>query len=228
MSVVTDVCNFLGAGGIWGIAWDGWSALATAAATIVALAVPTSLARKEWGRQEGIREQERVDREAARTSAIREVCSAVDQILAYHEISIALAKGAFPFWLAFHAFCRIKENTLTLVDVLSILVHRPELTDGAIFSATAIKRVAKVVLENAASPQDEGNWPGRVARLESETPLANIVSRRVQGVRQQAGLTPSTAAQAIRNKYIPIVAEMARALAAQEAPNVPDIDTDHY
>lgn len=214
-----DVCKWAGAAKC-DLYWSAWSAIATGLAVIVAL---LAIAITVWV---GHRQQRA--EAVAKRDAIREVCSAADQIVAYHEVAIALAKGAFPFWPAKNSWTRIMENTATLRDVLSLLVQRPGLTDGAIYVAVAVQRIAAPLIEIATNPDAEANWPSRVAKLEALSPLAELVAIRAAGVRRNAELEPSTSAIAIRKKYEPIIAEMARALAAQEAPNLPNVFADRY
>jgi hypothetical protein len=200
--------------------WSAWSTIATGLAVVAAfLAIlVTAVASQRQRRIEAM----------AKREAIREVCSAADQILAYHEVAIALGKGAFPYSPAQNSWRRIMENTATLRDVLHLLEKRSELTDGAIYVAVAVQRIAAPLIEIATKPDAEGDWARRVAVLEALNPLAELVATRAAAVRRHAGLEASTSALAIREKYGPMIAEMARCLATQEVPNLPNVFADRY
>jgi len=203
-----------------GTYWSAWSAIATGVAALIALVAVVIALLEGWFRRR---------KEAkARRDVIREVCSAVDQILAYHELAITLANGGFPFLESHQSFRQIHENAITLRDALAVLQVRSELTDGAIYSAIAVQRIAAPLIVQTLDPEHVGNWPDRVARLEPLLPIAQVVRHRVDGVRKYAKLGPSSAAKKIRDKYQPFIAEMERAQSAKELPNIPSILRDQY
>lgn len=237
-----DIRELTGASGAdCGNFWTALSAVATVAAVGVALLLPGLMARREWKRrdqerreewtrQDQLRAAELAERKAERTAVIHEVCSAVDQILAFREAAISLAKTKPPFLEPTQSLARISANTTTLSAMLDVLKKRPELTDGATYSAVAAQRIATIVIEQTKPPygQTMNDWINRVAALELASLEAGLVEKRVTGVRTYAELEPSVSAAKIRAKYEAMRAEIVAALAEQRAPMFGPLDTDHF
>lgn len=237
-----DICELAGASGAdCGNYWTAISAIATGLAVAVALALPVLMARREWKRrdierreewtrQDRLRAAELAERKAERTAVIREVCSAVDQILAFREAAISVASTKPPFHAPMQSLERIGANAKTLSAMLEVLKTRAELTDGATYSAVAAQRIAAVVIEQTKPPygQTINDWIDRVTALELVSLEAGLVEKRVTGVRNYAGLAPSASAAKIRAKYEAMCAEIAAALAEQRAPIFGPLDTDHF
>jgi len=214
-----DVCTWAGAASDCANYWTAWSAVATALAVAVALLIPIGMTIAEGRR-----------RKADRRAVIQEVCSAVDQIVAYHGILLALCRAKPVYHEGFAACDRIGSNAITLAQMLAVLQSRSELTDGAVYSAIGGQRIAEVVIPNGTGPygQTTNDWTNRATRLADVQSLVDAVALRVGGVRRHAGLSSSSSAAAIRAKYDPIVAEIVAALAANRGPVIGPLDADHY
>ncbi len=200
------------------INWDAVAAVATIAATLVALFLPMYQARREWARQDQRDRKETKKEKKKLKEAAHEVCSAVDRILAYREVTIALFQTAPPYPVALQAIEHITLNTQILLDVLDLLKGRPELSDGAVFSAVAGRSIADAIVKEASPVVagwgvDNPFWQERKARLEKLDRLAGIAQERTDGVRKHYRIKPSGTAQQIRDKYLTLSAAMAEALA---------------
>lgn len=215
-------------GWLWGLSinWDAWSAIGTISATIVALFLPMRMAKREWARQDNIR---KADADAARQELAgmqHEVCSAVDRVLAYREAAIAIFDSKPVYHVGIQAIKRINLNGRILLDVLDILRQRPELSDGAVYSAVAAKEVVSAIVDETGKvlrnwgTVDPG-WPERKAALLEFNELADMAQQRADGVRRHHGLQPSKSAAEIRFKYLPLAEAIKVAIAGDsgEPPN---------
>jgi hypothetical protein len=192
--------------------WKGWealSAIGSISATIVALFLPIQMARNEWSRQDRIRQ---ADAGLARKQIIdvqHEVCSAVDRILAYYEASIAIFDSQPVSLVGKEAVRRIGLNVRILLDVLTALQNRQELSDGTLYSAAAAIRIGTVIgVQNNLILQSWAtqtpNWMGGKNALLEDRTLAEMAKLRSCQVRDHYGLSESETAKKIREKYIPL------------------------
>lgn len=217
----SDICKSSGVSmNDCGTYWSAWSAVATGFAGFIALVAIFYTIYDNWRR--------RCDENRDKIAVIREVCSAVDQILAYYEISVSLATGNFAFLPAVVAIDRIKYNVTTLNQLINLLRNRVELTDGAVFIAVAIQPISEGLCRDFRKPDGDMRWPLFLSNLHTLNSAATLVAMRSALVRKHAGLKPSTTAKAIRDKYNPLIAAMGVAMQTQQAPIVPDIMADHY
>lgn len=206
---------------IWrlSINWDAWSAVGTIGAIVVALFLPARMAKREWVRQDQIRQAD-IDgsmRKIADTQ--HEVCSAVDRVLAYREAAIALFDSKPVYWVGIQAIKRINLNSKILLNMLDLLEIRPELSDGTVYSAVAAKRIAEATVEQTDhvlknwGTNDPG-WSQRNAVLSELDELASIAKKRSDGVREYYSLGESKSAEEIRSKYLPLSEAIKAAIAA--------------
>lgn len=191
--------------------WNGVAALATAAATAVALAIPVSLIwkeRTEW------------------RATVREVCSAVDRIVAYHQIATQLIANDPLYWPELDACERIAEHVIDLQRALQVLITRPSLTDGAITAAASSERIGASIIAALAGPQGHpnGEWARRRDRLARTALAANIALQRTTAVRNYTGLNPSTGAAAITAKYGALIKQCEAARLNNAAPACEALD----
>jgi hypothetical protein len=213
--------------------WDALSAIGTIAATLVALFLPTQLARREWARQDSIRQAEADRAEQYLSDTQQEVCSAVDRILAYREAAIAIFDSEPVYFVGIQAVRRINLNTSILQEMLAILENRPDLTDGALYSAVSAKRVAKVTVEETSKVITSWGtldpcWNQRAAVLENSKELASMAKARSDGVRNHWKLNAeSVEAKKIRDKYLPLAAAIKSAKATDSGPPEFDLTLDY-
>ncbi|WP_147276277.1 hypothetical protein [Sphingomonas aracearum] len=139
----------------------------------------------------------------------REVCSAVDQIVAYRESAIALFASEPAYEVGIEAIRKILLNVENLMDVLELLKSRPELSDGAVFTAVVGLKVGASIA--AELGQVIGNWGifdpawgARKTALERGSGLAEMAQARSNGVRTAHKLGPSRSAIKIKKKYLPL------------------------
>jgi len=201
------------------INWNAWSAIGTIAAIVVALFLPVHMAKREWARQDGIREVDAKEVQQKFIDAQHEVCSAVDRVLAYREAAIAIFDSEPVYHVGIQAIKKINLNAGILLETLDLLQHRPELSDGTVYSAVAAKRIAvatvneteKVLVSwGTLSP----GWPERKAALSELDELATMTKNRADGVRENLGLVSSNTAIAIRSKYLPLAEAIKAAIVA--------------
>lgn len=201
------------------INWDAVSAVGTLIAIVVALFLPGRLARLEWGRQDRLRQEDADSERQTLVDVRHEVCSAVDRVLAYRQAAIALFDSAPPYTVGIDAITKIQLNTQILTEVLDILKGRPELSDGAVFSAVAGRKIANAVITEATHVvsnwgQGDPGWNARKAALEKLNHLAAIAQERSDLVRARHDLPESSSAIKIRQKYLPLSAAIKEAVAA--------------
>lgn len=225
--MVTGFCNALGSPGIWGIAWDGWAALATVAAVVVALVVPRKAQKQEWAEQARRHAEEAEDRANRRRDVIHEVCSAADQVVAYRLAMIAISEQNPAYVQAPTAAKRIASNLLTLEELLSVLVVRPELSDGSVFLAIAAKRLARQIFEPTSLSASVG-WEEVKRRLAASEIDAAIVRHRSEVIRAHFNLGASRAASSISTKYDALAEEFRRARHTNDTPATLPLEEDRY
>lgn len=201
------------------INWEAVSAVSTFAATAVALFLPLGLGRREWKRQDRLRQQDAAAERKKLVDVRHEVCSAVDRVLAYREAAIALFDSAPVYTVGIDAIAKVRLNTQILSDVLDLLKVRPELSDGAVFSAVAGRTIADAVVRATGLVVDDWGrgdpgWTERKAALEKLDQLAAIAKERNGGVRVHHKLPESRSAEEIRQKYLPLSAAIKEAIAA--------------
>ena len=207
-----------------GLEADAWSAIGTFVAAGLALWLPGRSARKEWDRQDRIRAAEKAEAQAKVCDVHQEVCSTVDRIIAYYDIQTKIL-AAEPQFIAFDRMLdRINMQVAVLREMLGLLEKRPELSDGALFSAVGGKVIAQVVegstlgLINTLSKNvmSEVNWPAYRVNLASHRGFVDSVKARNQGVRNHhklgtevaPGVYQGSKGQAIREKYEPLISLM--------------------
>ena len=219
-SVGCTIANFVG----WvlerSINWDAWSAIGTICATLVALFLPARMAKREWVRQNSIRQEDADQARQKYTDLQQEVCSTVDRVLAYREAAIEIFDSRPVYWVGKQAIERINLNTSILIEMLEILVIRPELSDGAAYSAVAAKRIAiatklqtEIVITSWATV-DPG-WSERIAALSILNDLAQMTGKRIEGVRTHFNLGESKGAKEIRAKYVPLATAIKEAISKE-------------
>jgi hypothetical protein len=201
------------------IDWSAWSAVGTIAATLVALFLPFRMAKREWARQDKIRQADAEINQQRRADLQHEVCSAVDRVLAYRDVAIALFKSKPVYWVGIQAIKRVNLNAAILVDVLGLFETRSDLSDGAVYSAVAAKKIAEATVTettkvlNCFGISDPG-WSERVASLANLDELSAMVKSRADGIRSHYGLGESTGAKLIRSKYIPLAEAITASMTA--------------
>jgi hypothetical protein len=213
-------------GWLWRLSvnWDAVSAVGTLIAIVVALFLPLRQARREWARQDRLRQEDGASKRQRLVDARHEVCSAVDRVMAYREVAIALFDSAPVYTVGIDAIRRIQLNTKILVEVLDLLKGRPELSDGAVFSAVAGLKIGAAVIGETTLVLDNWGvndpaWPARKAALEKLHHLAAIAQERSDAVRAYHGLFKSDSAGKIREKYLPLSVAIKGAIAAgSDAP----------
>lgn len=202
------------------INWEAVSAVGTVCAIIVALFLPVQLAKREWARQDAIRQTDR-DTAIEEIAGIQhQICSAVDRVLAYREAALAIFDSEPVYWVGIQAVRRININSRILLELLKLFEVRPGLTDGTAYSAVAAKQIAEATIEQTSCVlRDFGtvdcNWPQRFAALSSFDELSSMTKLRADGVRKHFGLAESQNAAEIRLKYLPL----AEAIKSAKATN---------
>lgn len=220
---------------------DGVSAFATLAATGVALWLPARMARKEWARQDQLRleDRHREDRlraeqageaKNARCYVIHQGASTVDQILAYWQTALAISESKPVYHEGFAAIARIRENVLTLREILMVIRHKPDLSDGLLFTMVNADRIADAILKASAPPQNgQGHdWATWVHRLDGQRALVEMTQKRNNEVRAAFGLQASASAEAIRIKYRNLADAIKAALATQGLVDMTAVPQNHY
>lgn len=208
--------------------WEAWSAIGTISATLVALFLPIRMAKREWARQDSIRQAEAHRTQQKLSDTQQEVCSAVDRVLAYREAAIAIFDSKPIYFVGVQAVRRINLNTDILLEMLFILQERPDLSDGALYSAVSARRLATALVEETGQVMSswgtlDPQWEMRKAALVDWDELASMVKARSDGVRRHWKLNAeSSAAQKIRDKYLPLAEAIRTAIAADSG--APDFD----
>ena len=162
------------------------------------------------------------------TDTQHEVCSAVDRVLAYRDAAIALFNSKPVYLIGIQAIKRVNLNASILLNMLGLLETRPELSDGAIYSIVAAKKIAEATVSetskvlNCFGTSDPG-WPERVANLSALDELSAMAKRRADGVRKQYSLDQSGSAEKIRSKYIPLAEAITAALIADSGAPAYDL-----
>lgn len=199
--------------------WDGVGAIATALAAAVAVGLPFFI---EYRQKEG----ERADRK----EIIRDLCSSVDQLEAYHEVAGRLLASELVYQPQFKACERIHEAADDLARVLEILLLRPELSDGAIAAGAGAERVAASIVEALDDPYYVvGNvLERRRDILGKALNAARLSARRSTAVREHFRLRPSTAAAAIRAKYLAVIDGCTLAQQTNQPPPEIDLEATPY
>ena len=201
------------------INWDAASAIGTFLATAVALFLPLWITRREWERQDRLRQEDITNERQKRVDVQHEVCSAVDRVLAYRDAAIALFGSAPVYTVGIEAIAKVQLNTQFLAEVLDLFKCRTELSDGAVYSAVAARKIADAVIRETSyvvynwGVNDPG-WAAREDALRKLDQLAAIAQARSDGVRNHYGLPSSGSAMHIRQKYLPLAAAIKEAIAA--------------
>ena len=179
--------------------WDGLGALATTGATFAALIVAWAEPRR---------------RKQARREVIREACSAVDRLVAYHAIAKRLITFDPIYVPQLRACDRIAEDASIQSNIIDILMHRAELSDGAIMALVAAKSIVPGLL-NLKNPYGLGSneWQQRRIGVDAADMSASIAAEKSASVRKHYRWPISTAAAAIASGYnaMLIACEEARA-----------------
>jgi hypothetical protein len=220
---------------LWSLSinWDAVSAGATVAATIVALFLPIRMARREWTRQDQIRESDSAAVLRKLADAQREVCSAVDRVLSYREAAIALFDSAPVYSVGIEAIERINFNVGILLDTLDILKTRSGLSHGTVYAAVAATRIAEATLDETGKVllswgTGSPGWAERKVTLSELETLAVMAKERTDGVRAHYGLEPSHSAGRINSKYLPLAASIKAAIAADSGEPSANLSTSYY
>ena len=166
------------------IDWSAWSAVGTIVATLVALFLPAKMAKREWVRQDRIRQADADTAQQERADTQREVCSAVDSVLAYHDVAIALFGSKPVYLVGLQAIKRVNLNSAILLDVLGLFETRSDLSDGAIYSAVAAKKIAEATVMETSKVLDsfgvsDPRWPERVANLSNLNELSTMAKSQI-------------------------------------------------
>lgn len=198
-----------------GLTAEGWSAIGTISATIVALTLPIWSTKREWRRQNDLRTEDANAAKKIRADLHREVCSTVDRIVAYKDVSenLLIRINNDPSSDLEAAISRISTNIYILRSVLKELKSRPALTDGALYSCAAAEIIAEksyqIIEERRLALEDTSlAYPGDMhfgGKLWELTDLSKTASERVEGVRKEFGLDTSKGATKIHRKYGPLV-----------------------
>lgn len=154
----------------WAWGWDAVSAIATGAATIVALGLPFLM---------DILAKRRAKTE--RRDSVREILYAVDAALDHHrEMVLAVpVGGGLPYLMAdLSAKADLTQATL------HILVARPGLTDGVISAGIGAAQLASGIAQVALGRGLIEPWRA------GATALAAVVKERAEGVRKSYGIAP--------------------------------------
>lgn len=215
------------------IDWDAVSAVGTLIATAVALFLPLRLARREWARQDRLRQEDVASERQKLVDVQHEVCSAVDQVLAYREAAIALFDSAPVYTVGIDAITKVRLNTQILIEVLDLLKGRSELSDGAVFSAVAGRKIADAVIRETAYVIENGGlhepvWTERRAALERLNHLVAIAQERSDGVRRHYDLPASGSADKVRQKYLPLAAAIKAAIVADRGAPANTVAESYY
>lgn len=187
------------------INWEAMSAIGTIVAAAVALFLPARTIKKEWSRQDRIRNEDMKRIENAKKSVIHEVCSTADRIIAYKKSAIALFSADNVYHVGFEAMIRIHENTKSLLEMLEILKVRTELSDGALYVAVSSIRIADAIIAQTVAPDPVYgiNWITRKNALAELDSLSDMIEDRNKRVRRHAGLSEtSDGANRILDKYV--------------------------
>lgn len=179
------ICNAFGPGCVPD--WNGVAAVATAAATGVALFAIL---------REACRQRQ------ARRSAIREACSAVDRLVAYHQVSGDIVDEAQHSAFARIALDRISESAKIQQDIIRVLIQRPDLSDGAIMAMAAALNVAEPLIELRKTYGVEPSLvQARKAGLLDAEMSCSIAKVKSADVREHFHWEKSKAARKIKEKY---------------------------
>lgn len=164
----------------------------------------------------------------------QEICSSVDRVLAYREAAIAIFNSQPPYLIGIEAVRRINLNTGILLEMLAILLNRPDLGDGALYSAVSGKRLAVAIVDQtnhvlADWGKRDPQWHVRKDALVASEELANMVKSRNVRVRKFWKLSlESSAAKKIRKKYIPLAVAIQDAIQANSGAPQIDLSIDYF
>ncbi len=209
---------------LWGITldsgtWADWFS-GTASALAVFVAVLGGLISLLISRRQKLQAQRGI---------LRETCSAVDQVVAYYRASREITK-VLGSQLSFQTLRRIENHLATLVEMLTILSNREEITDGAMFSAITAKHLAANVLRELSDHSE--NTPNRWAvvhdRLLELSTHADQAADRCRGVRKHAKLKPSKSAESIAAKYDEVVRELVQPTGPNNVPTYSRLTTTKF
>lgn len=196
------------------IDWTAVGSVATAVAVIVALRTASS-------------ERRRLAQE--KREAVRDVCSAADRIVAYHDVSKQILRQPIVYVPQIEALESIFQHVLIQKDVIDVIVHRQGLTDGAVMTALTAKKLADCFdMTGGAHGLPQGIWDARLRKLEGGDLWAAIASSKSSAVRSFFRWAPSQAAEQIRQKYRSIAAECQRAQQTNTAPAYEPLDATPY
>lgn len=206
------VCNALNPG--CSIDWTAVGSVATAVAVIVALWTAGS-------------ERRRLAQE--KREAVRDVCSAADRIIAYHDVTKKILQQDILYLPQIEALEHIFAHVLIQKDVIEVIIHRQELTDGAVMTALTAKKLADCFdLTGGARGLPQGVWDARLRKLESGNLWAQIAGSKSLSVRTSFSWSSSRAAVQIRQKYTAIAEECWRAKQTETAPVYEPLDATPY
>ncbi|MCW1432017.1 hypothetical protein [Novosphingobium sp. JCM 18896] len=211
------------------INWEAWSAIGTVAAAFLAMWLPGRAAQKEWKRQDEIREKDLARAKKEKNDVIREVTSSVARILSYRNAAIAICDADNVYGVGFLAIERINQNSRTYLEMLEILENRPELTDGAIYSAIFAKRIAQVVIEQTSVSNNGWNWNERSNVLRAYDTVAEMTEARNRKARIDAGCKPdSSVADLIGAKYKAVAEAIAASRKADSGEPIITVTDEYY
>lgn len=199
--------------------WADWFS-GTASALAVVVAVLGGLISYWFGlRQKSI----------AQRYVLRETCSAVDQTVAYYHASRRIS-AALGSQLSFQALRRIENHLSTLIEMLTILANRQEITDGAMFSAITAKQLAENVLGELSgiSMKTRDQWALTHDHLQDLLTHADQAADRCHGVREHAKIAPSKSAKFVAKKYDEVVRELEHPSGPNGAPAYPSLTTTKF
>lgn len=220
---------------------DWVSAIATLLATVVALWLPGRTAKKEWARQDRLiaADHQREDRlrtemiaqqKEDRKYVIHQGASTVDQILAYWHAALVIGESEPVYHEGFAAIRRLRENVLTLKEILMIMRVKPELSDGLIFTIVNADRIAEDIL-NATRPPQNGqsqDWIQWRHNIERNRSLVEMTQKRNNEVRAAFQIQSSLSAQSIRNKYATLSQAIVHAKVTNGALDMTAVPQNHY
>lgn len=212
--------------------WEALSAVSTFVATLVALFLPLALSRREQARQLSLRAEDSANAMKAIRDVRHEVCSTVDQILAYRTAAIAIMKTEPVYLVGVEAITRIRDNVVILIEVLALLESRSELSDGAVYSAVAGRNVGRALFAQLDPiveewGQRDPRWSLRVTMVKKLEALAARTRLRTAAVRSDNDIGPGETAARITEKYGTLADAIEAAKVADSGAPSFDFGTDH-
>lgn len=214
-------------GAVTDLSADAWSAIGTIAATLVALFLPFYSTRREWRRQDALRASDHKAAQQALSDLHRDVCHTAERVVAYRNAARDIFSTDTSYQTTLAAMRRIGVNCEILRNVLAEMKKRPQLTDGALYCASAAEQIARIVAEGAREWVKSFGTPHR--RVEHSSNYMHIVLAglddlcistlaRIEDVKRSFCFGPSAGAEKISKKYTDLVTALNRASDEETAP----------